>query len=265
MTSVAFSPSLEHWIGLGLLLAGRSVSASGSGRSIRCAITTSKLKSVRNASSIRRGRDYVSSSRLTSVSSLGPIASRSANVGVAPGVFITERTDVLLLQHAGPQGRRGGAHRARAGGVRRPVASRAPLHRNRSGRLRVGWSVAMAGAWRGAKRPFELQLRSSLADVASVIDQSDGRTIIRISGPRARDTLSKGVHIDLHPSVFRPGDTAISIVSYIGVHFWQIEPAPTYEFAMFRSFAVSFWGWLVDAAAEFGVAVNDTSTQGSER
>ena len=116
----------------------------------------------------------------------------------------------------------------------------------------------------GPSRLFELQLRSSLADVASVTDQSDGRTIVRISGPRARDTLAKGVHIDLHPSVFRPGDTAISIVSNIGVQFWQIDPAPTYEFAMFRSFAVSFWEWLVDAAAEFGVSVNDISMQGSE-
>ena len=75
----------------------------------------------------------------------------------------------------------------------------------------------------GASRPFELQLRSSLADFASVTDQSDGRTIVQIGGPRARDTLAKGVHIDLHPSVFRPGDTAVTIVSYIGVHFWQVE------------------------------------------
>ncbi len=102
---------------------------------------------------------------------------------------------------------------------------------------------------------FERQLRSSLAGVASVMDQSDGRTIVRISGPRARDTLAKGVLIDLHPSAFRPGDAAITAISHIGVNFWQVDAAPTYEFAMFRSFAVAFWEWMVDAAAEFGVVI----------
>ena len=105
---------------------------------------------------------------------------------------------------------------------------------------------------------FERQLRSSLAGVASVMDQSDGRTIVRISGPRARDTLAKGVLIDLHPSAFRPGDAAITTISYIGVNFWQVDAAPTYEFAMFRSFAVAFWEWLVDAAAEFGVVIESS-------
>jgi sarcosine oxidase subunit gamma len=102
---------------------------------------------------------------------------------------------------------------------------------------------------------FELQLRSSLADVASFVDQSDGRTIIRISGPCARHALAKGVHVDLHPSAFRPGDAAATVVAYVGVHFWQVDAVPTYEFTMFRSFAVSFWDWIATAAAEFGVAV----------
>lgn len=102
-------------------------------------------------------------------------------------------------------------------------------------------------------RPFEAHLRASLAGLASVMDQSDGRTIVRIGGSHARDALAKGVLIDLHPSVFRPGDAAITTISHIGVHFWQTNAAPTYEFAMFRSFAVAFCEWLVEAAAEFGI------------
>jgi methylglutamate dehydrogenase subunit D len=207
----------------------------------------------------------VSSSRLTPVSSLGPLASLSANIGVAPGVFITERTDVCFCSMLA----RKDAEAALTERVREVFDVALPLEPRYTGTAPIAFAWAGPSQWlafgEGPSRPFELQLRSSLADVASIMDQSDGRTIIRISGPRVRDTLAKGVHIDLHPSVFRPGDTAISIVSSIGVHFWQIDSAPTYEFAMFRSFAVSFWGWLVDAAAEFGVAVNDTSTQGSER
>jgi sarcosine oxidase subunit gamma len=75
-----------------------------------------------------------------------------------------------------------------------------------------------------------------------------------VSGPRARDALAKGVHIDLHPRVFTPGDAAITAVAYINVHFWQIDEMPTYDLAMFRSFAVAFSEWLTVAAAEFGVS-----------
>ncbi len=102
---------------------------------------------------------------------------------------------------------------------------------------------------------LEQQLRSRLSGLASVMNQSDGRTIIRIAGPNARAALAKGVLIDLHSGAFRPGDTAITAVGYMGVHFWQIDEVPTFEFATIRSFAVAFWEWLIDAAAEFGVAI----------
>jgi sarcosine oxidase subunit gamma len=129
-------------------------------------------------------------------------------------------------------------------------------------------SAAIAFAWAGPSQwlalaerveapAFELRLRSSLAGDASVIDQSDGRTIFRISGPYARKALSKGIHIDLHPRTFKPGCVAITAVSNIITHFWQTDAAPTYEFAVFRSFAGSFCEWILDAAAEFNVWAKD--------
>jgi len=39
------------------------------------------------------------------------------------------------------------------------------------------------------------------------------------------------------------------------VHLWQIDDGPTYEFAVFRSFAAAFCEWLLIASAEFGVVV----------
>ena len=74
------------------------------------------------------------------------------------------------------------------------------------------------------------------------MDQSDGRTIVRISGASARDALAKGAFVDLHQSAFRPGDAAITTIGHIGVHFWQIDEVPTYECAMFRSFACGILG-----------------------
>ena len=35
--------------------------------------------------------------------------------------------------------------------------------------------------------------------VAAVSDQSDARLVLRVSGPRVRDVLAKGVPVDLHP------------------------------------------------------------------
>ena len=59
--------------------------------------------------------------------------------------------------------------------------------------------------------------------------------------------------IDLHPRAFKPGDTAVTCVAHIGVQLWQIDDAPTYEFAVARSLAQSFWHWLEASAAEYGL------------
>lgn len=109
----------------------------------------------------------------------------------------------------------------------------------------------LAVAERQESRDLQTELKRSLAGIASVVDQSDGRIVVRISGPRARDVLAKGVPIDLHPRAFSPGSVAITHASHIGVILWQTDDAPTYEAALFRSYADSFTHWLFEAAAEF--------------
>lgn len=112
----------------------------------------------------------------------------------------------------------------------------------------------LAVAERGAGRDLEHELKPILAGLASVTDQSDARAVIRVSGPRARNVLAKGVPVDLHPRAFRPGAVAITHASHIGVILWQLDAAPTYEFAMFRSYAQSFADWLEHSAAEYRIA-----------
>ena len=114
----------------------------------------------------------------------------------------------------------------------------------------TGQWLAMADGEDGAA--FEQRLRVTLGNLASVSDQSDGRTIIRVGGARARDVLAKGVPIDLHPRAFRAGDAAVTTVAHIGAMLWQVDETPTYELIISRSFAAGFWEWLIDAAAEFG-------------
>jgi len=199
----------------------------------------------------------VPSLTLTPVSSLGSLALPAVRDAAAPpGVTIAERTGVSLCSVLA----RKGAEGELADRVRHVFGVELPRAPHCTATAPVGFAWAGPAQWlalgeEADGRTFELQLRSSLARVAAVMDQSGSRTIVRISGPRARDALAKGVHIDLDPRAFRPGDAAVTAVAHVGVHFWQVDAAPTYEFAVLCSFAVSFWEWIADAAAEFGVAV----------
>jgi sarcosine oxidase subunit gamma len=102
-------------------------------------------------------------------------------------------------------------------------------------------------------RALERELTAALGETASVFDQTDGRVLFRLSGTRAREVLSKGALLDLHPTVFGQGSAASTSIAYMSVTFWQVDDQPTYDLVVFRSFAESLWNWLVEASAEFGV------------
>jgi methylglutamate dehydrogenase subunit D len=104
---------------------------------------------------------------------------------------------------------------------------------------------------------MEALLATPFAGLSAVVDQSHGRTLLRIAGPHVRDALAKGVPIDLHPRAFKPGDAAATLVSHIAVHLWQINDQPTYEFAVARSLAQSFWHWLAASASQYGLEFVD--------
>lgn len=102
---------------------------------------------------------------------------------------------------------------------------------------------------------FVAALTEALGDSASVTDHSSARTVIRVAGKRARDTLAKGCAIDLHPRVFQPGSAATTRISQIGSILWQPEQAPAYDIAVPSSLARSFWSWLTTSAGEYGYEV----------
>jgi sarcosine oxidase subunit gamma len=102
---------------------------------------------------------------------------------------------------------------------------------------------------------FVAQLRSRIGTVAAIMDQSDARLVVDLSGPRVRDALAKGVAVDLHPRVFKVGDVATTLVAHIGVQIEMLDDSPIYRLAAPRSMAGSFWSWLTASAAEFGYDV----------
>jgi sarcosine oxidase subunit gamma len=102
---------------------------------------------------------------------------------------------------------------------------------------------------------FVTRLRGRIAPFAAVADQSDSRLVLRLSGPRLRDILIKGVSIDLHPKAFKVGDVASTQVAYMGVQLDMLDETPTYLLAGPRSIAGTLWSWLSASAAEFGYEV----------
>lgn len=113
------------------------------------------------------------------------------------------------------------------------------------------------GQWlaSAADRHLAARLAVEIGGIAAVSDQSDARAVVRVSGTRARDVLAKGCLIDLHPRAFGPGQVAMTAFGHINVMLRQIDDRPTYEIALFRSMAESFWHWLSASAAEFGADI----------
>jgi sarcosine oxidase subunit gamma len=99
-------------------------------------------------------------------------------------------------------------------------------------------------------------LRSALEGVVSAVtDVSEGRTVIRLTGHRARDVIAKGCPIDFHPRAFGPGRCAQSRYARALVILHQLDDAPTFDVYVERSFADYLWRMIEDASLEYGFAV----------
>jgi sarcosine oxidase subunit gamma len=117
---------------------------------------------------------------------------------------------------------------------------------------------ALVAAWLGP-RHFSLQredatpllpeLTPVVCDFAALIDVSDARATLRLTGPAARDILASLLPIDLHPRAFAPGRAATTVAAHLTVQIRQLDTAPTYDLAVSRSFAGSLWRALELAGA----------------
>lgn len=90
----------------------------------------------------------------------------------------------------------------------------------------------------------------SLADKAYVVDQTCGRSRIRLSGPAVRQALAKGTGVDLHPDMFPIGQAAMTLIGHIGVNLARTGE-DTFELLVLRGFAESLWHELKVMSAEF--------------
>lgn len=108
-----------------------------------------------------------------------------------------------------------------------------------------------------------LEAGGDLADVVAravttagaVVDQTGGRLLLRLAGPRARDTLAKGCRVDLHPRVFAAGAAVVTPIAHTPTVVILRDAAPTFDLVVPGSLAEPFAEWLIEAATEHGVLV----------
>lgn len=98
------------------------------------------------------------------------------------------------------------------------------------------------------------RLQNAFSKSASLSDQSNGRSLIRISGPRVRDCLAKMLSIDLHSDVLPAGCTAATQMAHMAVNVWR-DDDDTFNILVFTSFAESLWRTILDQGAEYGIDV----------
>lgn len=196
-----------------------------------------------------------------------PLLSLSALAGLAvpgrfgkpdgePGVLISERVGLGLATVA--------ARKGQAPALKAAVAEAYGVDLPESSAVAQGPAVSFIGQGPGqwlavsetlANEALARDLAQHIAGLASISDQSGGRTVLRVSGKRAREVLAKGLPIDLDPRAFPLGSAATSVISLMGVQLWQLDDTRSYDIAIFRSLSQSFWRWLTASAAEFGYEV----------
>ena len=121
-------------------------------------------------------------------------------------------------------------------------------------------SIALAGTGPGAwlascedgHRSFAASLSEIIGDVAAVSDQSDEYAVLRLSGARVPTILLRLVPLDLDARAFKANHIATTAAAHVGIIIWRLDDMnctlPSFEVAVRRSLAGSFWDALLTSA-----------------
>ncbi len=90
---------------------------------------------------------------------------------------------------------------------------------------------------------------------ASFSDLSGGQITYRLSGDSARQLLSKGCSLDLHPSVFGAGACAQTGLAKASVLLRPLVDESGFDVLVRRSFSDYLWQWLLRAGREYRIEV----------
>ena len=191
---------------------------------------------------------------------------RSALAGTAPvttvsakgrrrGVVVAEAAPSHVLQIIARSGK-AAAVAAALDDTIGIAAPRTPM-RIAKGDIAIVW--AGPGQWllmQPATTEVSRGITAALTGIAALVDQSDSRVHVRLTGPDVRLALAKLVMLDLHPGEFACGSAAMTAIAHIPVHIWRLADGAegsVFVIAGPQSYATSLWHHIVISAAEYGV------------
>jgi sarcosine oxidase subunit gamma len=130
-----------------------------------------------------------------------------------------------------------------------------PCTASRFGEVEVLWLgpnewLVLAPA--GSEQQLAAGLQEALADEhGAVTDVSAQRTAVQLSGTAARDVLTRGCSIDLHPKITPVGSCVQTLLAQTGVVIVvHDETASDFLVLVRASFADYLASWLIDACVE---------------
>lgn len=83
-----------------------------------------------------------------------------------------------------------------------------------------------------------------------VVNVSDARTVLRISGAGARELIAKGAPVDMSPAAFAPGDFRRSHIGQLAAAFWLGADERTFTVVCFRSAGAYLFDWFSESARD---------------
>ncbi len=105
---------------------------------------------------------------------------------------------------------------------------------------------------------LESAVRAAASGPVSVVDVSAARTVLRLSGPAARDVLAHGCGLDLDAAQFRAetcAQTRLALANVVLIapreQRADFERSPSFLILVRPSFAPYLATWLLDAAVEY--------------
>ncbi|KRA00092.1 sarcosine oxidase subunit gamma [Mesorhizobium sp. Root157] len=188
------------------------------------------------------------------------IAGRHGAGKGTPGVSLSHVGDIALVQVMARRGRNADVAKAakKLFGTETPAMLKVANGKSAT-LIWSGPDQFLAFSQQPRSAPSLEQMEEAFAGTASLSNQSDGRCLIRISGPSANDALAKLTSLDLHDSVFPVGAAATTSIDHTAVNFWrEADDAganPAYAMLVFTSFADTLWHLIVDSSLEYGVEV----------
>lgn len=89
---------------------------------------------------------------------------------------------------------------------------------------------------------------------AVVTELGHSRTIVRVSGPKARDLIARFLAVDTDPALFPAGRVTAAGLHGLGATLHHVADG-TYDLYLPRTFALSLFEGIVEVAEQWGVEV----------